>query len=219
MYMSYMGLWAAVAKRDYLLGNTGAGEHAMLDVVRMVAYPLPILTELGISITAIAQAMQCIIISPRLLQVAWLSYSLEINRIFVRCDQYATADFLADLSAGHCCRWSGALLRTFRNRVRERRAAEGIAAHHSALPCVCHDWELERRSASGVYMFPDLLLGSQPLLPRSLCRQCSQVWSLSPAHSLQLLPICSALNKPIWEMFGIFIYIFMSNFTSIVLIL
>jgi len=69
MYMSYMGLWAAVAQRDYLLGNTGAGEHAMLDVVRMVAYPVPILTELGISITAIAQAMQCIIISPRLLQV------------------------------------------------------------------------------------------------------------------------------------------------------
>lgn len=69
MYTSYMGLWAAVAQRDYLLGNTGAGEHAMLDVVRMVAYPVPILTELGISIAAIAQAMQCIIICPRLLQV------------------------------------------------------------------------------------------------------------------------------------------------------
>ncbi|KAG0586431.1 hypothetical protein KC19_2G090200 [Ceratodon purpureus] len=68
MYTSYMGLWAAVAQRDYLLGNIGSGEHAMLDVVREVAYPVAILTELGISIAAIAQAMQCIIISPRLLQ-------------------------------------------------------------------------------------------------------------------------------------------------------
>jgi potassium/chloride transporter 4/5/6 len=69
MYTSYMGLWAAVAQRDYLLGNVGSGEHAMLDVVREVAFPVAILTELGISMAAIAQAMQCIIISPRLLQV------------------------------------------------------------------------------------------------------------------------------------------------------
>lgn len=67
MYMSYMGLWAAVAQRDYLLGVTG-GDHAMLYVVREVAYPVAILTELGIIIASIAQAMQCIIISPRLLQ-------------------------------------------------------------------------------------------------------------------------------------------------------
>lgn len=66
--MSYMGLWAAVAQRDYLLGVTG-GDHAMLYVVREVAYPVAILTELGIIIASIAQAMQCIIISPRLLQV------------------------------------------------------------------------------------------------------------------------------------------------------
>lgn len=69
MYMSYMGLWAAVAQRDYLLGNTGGGDHAMLYVVREVAYPVAILTELGIIIASIAQAMQCIIVSPRLLQV------------------------------------------------------------------------------------------------------------------------------------------------------
>jgi amino acid transporter len=68
MYMSYMGLWAAVAQRDYLLGNTGGGDHAMLYVVREVAYPVAILTELGIIIASIAQAMQCIIVSPRLLQ-------------------------------------------------------------------------------------------------------------------------------------------------------
>ncbi|XP_024400955.1 uncharacterized protein [Physcomitrium patens] len=68
MYMSYMGLWAAVAKRDYLLGNIGGGDHAMLDVVREISFPVAILTELGIAIAAIAQAMQCIIISPRLLQ-------------------------------------------------------------------------------------------------------------------------------------------------------
>ena len=75
MYISYMGLWAAVAQRDYLLGNIGSGDkHAMLEVVREVAYPLAILTELGICITAIAQAMQCIIISPRLLQVIFLLY-------------------------------------------------------------------------------------------------------------------------------------------------
>lgn len=68
MYMSYMGLWAAVAKRDYLLGNLGGGEHAILDIVREISFPLAILTEFGIALTAIAQAMQCIIISPRLLQ-------------------------------------------------------------------------------------------------------------------------------------------------------
>lgn len=71
-----MGLWAAVAQRDYLLGSTGSGEHAMLDVVREVAYPVAILTELGISIAAFAQAMQCIIISPRLLQVLILNQSV-----------------------------------------------------------------------------------------------------------------------------------------------
>lgn len=64
-----MGLWAAVAQRDYLLGNTGHGDHPLLYVVREVAYPVAILTELGIIIAAIAQAMQCIIVSPRLLQV------------------------------------------------------------------------------------------------------------------------------------------------------
>lgn len=67
MYMSYMGLWAAVGKRNYLLGI--GGDHAMLKVVRDVAYPVATITELGIIIASLAQAMQCLIISPRLLQV------------------------------------------------------------------------------------------------------------------------------------------------------
>lgn len=76
MYMSYMGLWAAVAKRDYLLGSLGGGEHAILDIVREISFPLAILTEFGIALTAIAQAMQCIIISPRLLQVKAFSETI-----------------------------------------------------------------------------------------------------------------------------------------------
>lgn len=76
MYMSYMGLWAAVAQRDYLLGNIG-GAHAMLMVVREVAYPLAILTELGIIIASISQAMQCLIVSPRLLKVKAASLCLK----------------------------------------------------------------------------------------------------------------------------------------------
>jgi len=67
MYLSYMGLWAAVGTRDYLLGDSG-GTNGLLMVVKDIAFPLSILTELGIIVASIAQAMQCLIISPRLLQ-------------------------------------------------------------------------------------------------------------------------------------------------------
>lgn len=62
IYLSYMGLWAAVATRQFLLEEPGG------EVVKTVAYPLPILTQLAIIVASTAQAMQCLIISPRLLQ-------------------------------------------------------------------------------------------------------------------------------------------------------
>ncbi len=64
IYLSYMGLWAAVATRQFLLEEPGG------EVVKTVAYPLPILTQLAIIVASTAQAMQCLIISPRLLQVS-----------------------------------------------------------------------------------------------------------------------------------------------------
>lgn len=63
-----MGLWAAVAQRDYLLGNYG-GESTMLLVVKDIAFPFAFLTQIGIIIASMSQAIQCLIISPRLLQV------------------------------------------------------------------------------------------------------------------------------------------------------
>ncbi|CAM6087999.1 unnamed protein product [Calypogeia fissa] len=72
MYMSYMGLWAAVGTRDYLLGRapdgTKRGHGQNLEVVNDVAFPLAILTQLGIIVASMAQALQCLITSPRLLQ-------------------------------------------------------------------------------------------------------------------------------------------------------
>ncbi|BBN10036.1 protein MpCCC2 [Marchantia polymorpha subsp. ruderalis] len=75
MYLSYMGLWAAVGTRGYLLGELPDGSqrghgggHGNLDVVVDVAFPLAILTQLGIIIASMAQAFQCLITSPRLLQ-------------------------------------------------------------------------------------------------------------------------------------------------------
>ncbi|KAL2631043.1 hypothetical protein R1flu_015729 [Riccia fluitans] len=76
MYLSYMGLWAAVGTREYLLGELPNGSerghhqsgHGNLEVVVDVAFPLPILTQLGIIIASLAQAFQCLITSPRLLQ-------------------------------------------------------------------------------------------------------------------------------------------------------
>ncbi|KAG0621679.1 hypothetical protein M758_3G040000 [Ceratodon purpureus] len=67
LYTSYIGLWAAVAKRDYLLGNH-EGNLAMLLIVKDVAFPLAILTQIGIIIASMSQAIQCLITSPRLLQ-------------------------------------------------------------------------------------------------------------------------------------------------------
>ncbi len=64
IYLSYMGLWAAVATRQFLLEEPGG------EIVKTVAYPLPILTQLAIIVASTAQAMQCLIISPRLLQVS-----------------------------------------------------------------------------------------------------------------------------------------------------
>lgn len=64
IYLSYMGLWAAVATQKFLLEEPGG------EVVKTVAYPLPILTQLAIIVASTAQAMQCLIISPRLLQVS-----------------------------------------------------------------------------------------------------------------------------------------------------
>ncbi|KAL3688956.1 hypothetical protein R1sor_015265 [Riccia sorocarpa] len=75
LYLSYMGFWAAVGTRDYLLGELPGGSdrghesgHGNLDVVVDIAFPLPILTQLGIIIASLAQALQCLITSPRLLQ-------------------------------------------------------------------------------------------------------------------------------------------------------
>ncbi len=78
MYLSYMGLWAAVGTRDYLLGDSG-GTNGLLMVVKDIAFPLSILTELGIIVASIAQAMQCLIISPRLLQVLSLMGTISHN--------------------------------------------------------------------------------------------------------------------------------------------
>jgi potassium/chloride transporter 4/5/6 len=68
-----MGLWAAVGTRDYLLGRaangTQRGHGQNLEVVTDVAWPLAILTQLGIIIASMAQALQCLITAPRLLQV------------------------------------------------------------------------------------------------------------------------------------------------------
>jgi hypothetical protein len=79
------------------------------------------------------------------------------------------------LSAGDRCGRSGALLGTLCSSFQERRAAEGFDAHHRALHRLCHDRKLERCGASGVHLLPNLLLSTQPLLPRSLRRQCAEV--------------------------------------------
>jgi hypothetical protein len=73
-----MGLWAAVGTRDYLLGDIG-GTNGLLMVVKDIAFPLSILTELGIIVASIAQAMQCLIIAPRLLQVLSLMGTISHN--------------------------------------------------------------------------------------------------------------------------------------------
>lgn len=72
-----MFLWAGVGTRQYLLGhanesNGAKGSHGgeeRLLVVQDVAYPLAIVTEIGIIIASLSQALQCLITSPRLLQV------------------------------------------------------------------------------------------------------------------------------------------------------
>lgn len=73
MYLSYMGLWGAVGTRDYLLGRAADGtkrsDGQNLEVVKDVAWPLPIITQLGIIVASMAQALQCLVTSPRLLQV------------------------------------------------------------------------------------------------------------------------------------------------------
>ncbi|KAJ7516469.1 hypothetical protein O6H91_22G059400 [Diphasiastrum complanatum] len=75
MYLSYMGFWGAVGTREYLLtqkvqatGNPVVHGHAQLAAVRDIAFPLPILTELGIIVACFSQTLQCIITAPRLLQ-------------------------------------------------------------------------------------------------------------------------------------------------------
>ncbi|EFJ12492.1 hypothetical protein SELMODRAFT_425250 [Selaginella moellendorffii] len=71
IYTSYLGLWAAVGTRKYLLGQDVGRVHSgegRLQAMKDVAFPLPILTQLGIIIASLAQALQCLITSPRLLQ-------------------------------------------------------------------------------------------------------------------------------------------------------
>ncbi|KAJ7563353.1 hypothetical protein O6H91_03G106500 [Diphasiastrum complanatum] len=76
LYLLYFVLWGAVGTREYLLGeypSNGQTENAhsennKLMAVRDVAYPIEILTQLGIIVTSISQALQCLITAPRVLQ-------------------------------------------------------------------------------------------------------------------------------------------------------
>eukprot|EP00668_Euglena_longa_P035047 GGOE01045015.1.p1 GENE.GGOE01045015.1~~GGOE01045015.1.p1 ORF type:complete len:1030 (-),score=323.02 GGOE01045015.1:171-3164(-) len=83
MYISFFVLWGAVAERDYLKygpqahhtssNSTGhrmlnSGGSSSLEVVSTIAWPSSIATEIGIIIASIAQALQCFVVAPRLLQ-------------------------------------------------------------------------------------------------------------------------------------------------------
>lgn len=83
--------------------------------------------------------------------------------------------FCAYIVAGHCGGRSGAVPGAVCDGGGERGAAAGAAADDGALFGVRHDRQLERRGAARVHLLPHLLLGSQPLVPRALRRQCTQV--------------------------------------------
>lgn len=79
IYVSFMCLWGAVGTRDYLLGNldrtlpptmrrllSGNVDH---EVIPDIVWPVAKVTEIGIIIASLAQALQCLITAPKLLQV------------------------------------------------------------------------------------------------------------------------------------------------------
>ena len=84
MYTSFFLLWGAVAPREYLKHGAarpevvphGAGRRLMaggdagsLGVVADIAWPMAMVTQIGVIIASISQALQCLVVAPRLLQV------------------------------------------------------------------------------------------------------------------------------------------------------
>jgi len=79
MYLSFMLLWGGVAHREYLKGNVdyredtagrllaGGGEDGG-QIVEDITWPWPTITEIGIIIASISQALQSMIVAPRFLQ-------------------------------------------------------------------------------------------------------------------------------------------------------
>eukprot|EP01012_Entosiphon_sulcatum_P018378 TRINITY_DN2311_c0_g1_i1.p1 TRINITY_DN2311_c0_g1~~TRINITY_DN2311_c0_g1_i1.p1 ORF type:complete len:905 (-),score=120.59 TRINITY_DN2311_c0_g1_i1:102-2816(-) len=66
LYVSLLLLWGAVADRDFL--KSGGEGHASGNVVVEIAWPSHLALEIGIIIASFSQALQCMVVAPRLLQ-------------------------------------------------------------------------------------------------------------------------------------------------------
>ncbi|KAK3232885.1 hypothetical protein CYMTET_56789 [Cymbomonas tetramitiformis] len=81
VYLSYMTLWGAVASRDYLKGKdassyetyhrhllAGGDAGNSVQIVKDIAWPSALATQIGVIIASLSQALQCLVVSPKLLQ-------------------------------------------------------------------------------------------------------------------------------------------------------
>lgn len=83
IYLSYFGLWGAVALRPYLRGDlsSGGGGHGDASIVADIVWPSAIVTQLGIIIASVSQALQCLVTAPRLIQVRTSTFCISRRKM------------------------------------------------------------------------------------------------------------------------------------------
>eukprot|EP00898_Chlorokybus_atmophyticus_P002006 jgi/Chlat1/2806/Chrsp187S02918 len=92
IYTTYFGLWGAVAQRDYLLNGAGeaeshsgrrllsaAGGDATV-IVGDIAWPAALPEQIGIIMASVSQALQCLIVAPKLMQAMASDGTLPIAK-------------------------------------------------------------------------------------------------------------------------------------------
>ena len=65
-YTHYSGVPPAAGRRRELKASAGSADALL--VITDIAWPVPIATQIGVIIASLAQAMQCLVVSPRMLQ-------------------------------------------------------------------------------------------------------------------------------------------------------